>query len=143
MRVLITGHKGYIGTVLAPMLVAAGHEVHGLDSDIFERCTFGADPQPVPETRKDVRDIEPSDVDGFDAVMHLAGLSNDPLGEFDHDLTYAINHRASVRLAKHCKGVGVRRFIFASSCLYIPEENLFVGLIGAKAIVVTIVFISF
>lgn len=115
-RVLLTGHRGYIGAVLAPMLQAAGCEVHGLDSDIFERCSFGGDPAPIPETRKDIRDVRASDVEGFDAVMHLAGLSNDPLGEFDPVLTLAINHRASVRLAELSKKAGVRRFIFASSC---------------------------
>lgn len=115
-RVLLTGHSGYIGAILAPMLQAAGHEVHGFDSEIFERCSFGGDPAPIPETRKDIRDVEASDVEGFDAVMHLAGLSNDPLGEFDPELTLAINHRASVRLAMLSKEAGVRRFIFASSC---------------------------
>jgi nucleoside-diphosphate-sugar epimerase len=116
MRVLLTGHKGYIGVVLAPMLVAAGHEVHGLDSDIFRRCSFGAEPQPLPETIKDVRDVQPADLAGFDAVLHLAGLSNDPLGDLNADLTYDINHRASVRLAQLAKEAGVRRFIFSSSC---------------------------
>ncbi|MEM9381450.1 MAG: SDR family oxidoreductase [Planctomycetota bacterium] len=116
MRVLVTGHKGYIGTVLTPMLTAAGHEVHGLDSDLFRRCTYGALPASVPETIKDVRDVELEDVRGFDAVLHLAGLSNDPLGDLDPDLTYAINHRASVRLAELCKEAGVERFVFSSSC---------------------------
>lgn len=116
MRVLLTGHKGYIGTILAPMLKGAGHEVVGLDSDIFSRCTFGADPEPVEEIIKDVRDVEPADVQGFDAVLHLAGLSNDPLGDLNPDLTYEINHRASVRLAELSKEAGVKRFIFSSSC---------------------------
>jgi len=116
MRVLLTGHKGYIGTVLAPMLLDAGHEVHGLDSDIFSRCTFGDDPISIPETIKDIRDITIDDVKGFDAVLHLAGLSNDPLGDLNADLTYEINHRASVRLAELSKEAGVKRFIFSSSC---------------------------
>lgn len=116
MKVLVTGHKGYIGTVLTPLLTAAGHEVHGLDSDLFSRCTYGTAQPAVPETIKDVRDAEPGDVEGFDVVMHLAGLSNDPLGDLDSDLTYDINHRASVRLAEMCKQVGVPRFIFSSSC---------------------------
>lgn len=116
MRVLLTGHKGYIGTVLAPMLVAEGHDVHGIDSDMYRRCTFGASPSPVPETIKDVRDVEREDVEGYDAVVHLAGLSNDPLGDLDPELTYEINHRASVRLAALCKECGVRRFVFSSSC---------------------------
>jgi len=116
MRVLLTGHKGYIGTILAPMLLDAGHEVHGLDSDIFSRCTFGDDPVQIPETIKDVRDVTAEDVRGFDAVLHLAGLSNDPLGDLNADLTYEINHKASVRLAALSKEAGVKRFIFSSSC---------------------------
>jgi len=116
MRILLTGHKGYIGTVLAGMLLEAGHAVHGLDSDIFQRCTFGSLPAPVPETIKDIRDVEAADLEGFDAVLHLAGLSNDPLGNLSPDLTFEINHRASVRLAELAKESGVRRFIFSSSC---------------------------
>ena len=116
MRVLLTGHKGYIGTVLAPMLLDAGHEVHGLDSDIFSRCTFGEDPKSIPETIKDIRDITIDDVKGFDAILHLAGLSNDPLGDLNAELTYEINHRASVRMATLAKESGVGRFIFSSSC---------------------------
>jgi nucleoside-diphosphate-sugar epimerase len=116
MRVLVTGHKGYIGTILTPMLTRAGHDVHGLDSDIFERCTYGEMPPVVPETIKDIRDVERSDVEGFDAVLHLAGLSNDPLGDLNADLTYEINHKASVRLAELSKDAGVSRFIFSSSC---------------------------
>lgn len=116
MRVLLTGHKGYIGTVLAPMLLEAGHEVHGLDSDIFSRCTFGDDPKSISETIKDIRDITIDDVKGFDAVLHLAGLSNDPLGDLNAELTYEINHKASVRLAELAKEAGVKRFIFSSSC---------------------------
>ncbi len=116
MRVLLTGHKGYIGTILAPMLAARGHEVHGLDSDIFHRCTFGSMPPGIPETTKDVRDASIGDVQDFDAVLHLAGLSNDPLGDLNPDLTFEINHRASVRLAELCKQAGVPRFVFSSSC---------------------------
>lgn len=116
MKVLLTGHKGYIGTILAPMLVEAGHEVSGLDSDLFRRCTFGEMPPDIPETIKDIRDVEASDVEGFDAVLHLAGLSNDPLGNLNPDLTFEINHRASVKLAELCKEAGVERFIFSSSC---------------------------
>jgi len=116
MRVLVTGHKGYIGTVLTPLLTSAGHEVHGLDSDIFSRCTYGEMPAAVPETIKDVRDAELSDVEGFDAVLHLAGLSNDPMGDLNAELTYEINHHASVRLAELAKKAGVGRFVFSSSC---------------------------
>lgn len=117
MRVLVTGHEGYIGTVLTPMLLAAGHEVTGLDSGLFRRCTFGDEPDyGIPVITKDIRDVEATDLEGFDAVIHLAGLSNDPLGDLNPELTYAINHRASVRLAALCREVGVPRFLFASSC---------------------------
>ena len=116
MRVLVTGPKGYIGTVLTPMLLERGYEVIGLDSDLFEYCTFGEPPVEVPEIRKDIRDVEASDLHGVDAVMHLAGLSNDPLGDLDPQLTYEINYLASVRLAMLAKQAGIKRFIFSSSC---------------------------
>lgn len=116
MRILLTGHKGYIGTALAPMLLEAGHEIHGFDSDIFRACDFGEPPVAIPETIKDIRDIESRDLRGFDAVVHLAGLSNDPLGYLNPELTYEINHRASVRLAIFAKEARVQRFIFSSSC---------------------------
>jgi len=116
MRVLLTGHKGYIGSVMAPMLAAAGHMVVGLDSDLFEQCTFG-DPAPeIPQIRKDIRDVQAADLEGFDALIHLAGLSNDPLGDLNPSLTYAINHLASVRLARLAKAAGITRFLFSSSC---------------------------
>jgi nucleoside-diphosphate-sugar epimerase len=116
MRVLVTGHNGYIGTVLVPMLCAAGHDVVGLDSDLFKSCTFGEEPQPIPAFKKDIRDVEASDLEGFEAVLHLAGLSNDPLGNLNPDLTSSINHLASVALARLAKEAGVTRFIFSSSC---------------------------
>jgi|SRR5579864_270762 len=117
MRVLLTGHKGYIGAVAGPLLGAAGHDVVGLDSDLFSGCEFGT---PVSsdfaEIRKDIRDLTKKDLEGFDAVVHLAALSNDPLGNLSSDLTYDINHRASVRLAELAKAAGVKRFVFSSSC---------------------------
>jgi nucleoside-diphosphate-sugar epimerase len=116
MRTLITGHKGYIGTVMAPLIADAGHEVVGLDTDLFEQCTFGNPAREFPSIRKDLRDIEHSDLEGFDAVIHLAGLSNDPLGNLNPNLTYDINHHASVRLARLSKEVGVKRYLFSSSC---------------------------
>lgn len=116
MKVLVTGHLGYIGTVLVPMLRSSGHEVTGLDSDLYRECTFGGGIVDVPALIKDVRDVEKSDVAGFDAVLHLAGLSNDPLGDLDPELTYEINHKGSVRLAELCKEAGVGRFVFSSSC---------------------------
>ena len=118
MRVLVTGHLGYIGTVLTPMLVQAGHEVVGFDSDLYSRCTFsgGGEICKVPSIRKDTRDAAASDLAGIDAVLHLAALSNDPLGDLRPGLTDDINHLASVRLAQLAKNAGVRRFVFASSC---------------------------
>jgi len=116
MRVLMTGHRGYIGTLMAPFLAAAGHDVVGLDSDLFEQSTFGSIPRDFPALRKDIRDVTAQDLAGFEAVIHLAGLSNDPLGNLNPDLTYEINHRASVRLAESAKQAGVPRFLFSSSC---------------------------
>jgi nucleoside-diphosphate-sugar epimerase len=118
MRVLLTGHLGYIGTVMTPMLLKAGHEVVGYDSDLYARCTFaaGGEIPKVPWIRKDTRDAEPKDLVGFDAVIHLAALSNDPLGNLRPGLTDEINHLASVRLAQLAKAAGVKRFLFASSC---------------------------
>jgi len=118
MRVLVTGHRGYIGTVLAPFLVDAGYEVVGLDADLYRRCTFGPEaPQEAFDSiEKDIRDVDWRDLVGFDAVVHLAALSNDPLGALDERLTYEINHVASVRLAEQAKRAGVPRFLFSSSC---------------------------
>ncbi|MBD2102624.1 NAD(P)-dependent oxidoreductase [Leptolyngbya sp. FACHB-261] len=116
MRLLVTGHQGYIGTAMVPMLLAAGYEVVGLDSNLFELCTFGNSAPEIPQITKDLRDVEVEDLEGFDAVLHLAGLSNDPLGNLDAKLTYEINHLASVRLAELAKAAGVPRFLFSSSC---------------------------
>jgi nucleoside-diphosphate-sugar epimerase len=116
MRILVTGHKGYIGTVLAPMLLEHGHQVVGMDSDLYARCTFGDRLPEILELRKDIRDIDASDLDGFDAIIHLAALSNDPLGNLNPELTYEINHQASLRLAELAKQVQVPRFLFSSSC---------------------------
>ncbi len=116
MKVLVTGHNGYIGSVMVPMLQSAGHEVCGMDIYLFEDCTFGEDHLSVPALRKDIRDVEAEDLEGFDAVIHLAALSNDPLGNLNADCTYDINHRASVRLARMCKQASVPRYLYASSC---------------------------
>jgi nucleoside-diphosphate-sugar epimerase len=116
MRILLTGSRGYIGTVMAPFLVAAGHEVVGVDTDLYRRSTFGRWEERVQTIVKDVRALEASDLQGFDAVVHLAALSNDPLGDLHPELTYQINHLASVRLAVQAKEAGVGRFVFASSC---------------------------
>jgi nucleoside-diphosphate-sugar epimerase len=118
MRVLITGHLGYIGSVLAPTIADAGHDVVGIDSDLYRDCTFG-DPAALPRMpylEKDIRDVEPADLDGFDAIIHLAALSNDPLSDLDPELTYDVNHRAVVRLAELAREAGVKRFLFSSSC---------------------------
>lgn len=116
MRILLTGHKGYIGAVAGPILCSVGHEVIGLDTDFFSGCDFGEGSPKFPEVLKDIRDLTTRDLEGFDAVVHLAALSNDPLGNLNKDLTYEINYDASVRLAKLAKEAGVRRFVFSSSC---------------------------
>lgn len=102
--------------MLVPTLLSAKHELTGFDSDIFGRCTFGSGIHEIPTITKDIRDVEPKDLEGFDAVIHLAGLSNDPLGDLDPALTYEINYIASWRLAEMAKQAGVSRFIFSSSC---------------------------
>jgi nucleoside-diphosphate-sugar epimerase len=116
VKILLTGHMGYIGAVTDPLLRAAGHEVVGLDTGYFEGCTFGRAPLPPGGLARDVRDVGPADLEGFDAVVHLAALSNDPLGDLNPACTFAINHRASVALARAAKEAGVRRFVFSSSC---------------------------
>jgi nucleoside-diphosphate-sugar epimerase len=116
MRVLVTGHLGYIGAETVPLLLQAGHDVVGLDTGFYEGCDFARAPEDVPWLRVDLRDVEPRHLEGFDAVVHLAALSNDPLGDLNPDLTYDINLHASVRLAEAAKRAGVGRFLFASSC---------------------------
>ncbi len=116
MRILLTGSRGYIGTVMAPMMVDAGHDVVGLDTDLYRRSTFGPWQESIRTIEKDTRAVEAEDLRGFDAVVHLAALSNDPLGDLNPQLTYDINHLASVRLATLAKRSGVERFVFASSC---------------------------
>lgn len=117
MRVLVTGHHGYVGSVLVPMLLARGHDVTGVDTFLYRGSTFGSHPEtPIPTILKDIRDLEEHDLRGFQAVVHLAGLSNDPLGDLNPELTDEINHRASVRLAELSRAVGIERFIFSSSC---------------------------
>ena len=116
MRVLVTGHKGFIGSAMIPMLLEAGVDVVGMDTDFYRDCTFAGSLADVPELDRDIRDAEPSDVDGVDAVVHLAALSNDPLSDFDPDLTFDINHRATIHLARLARQAGVPRFLFSSSC---------------------------
>jgi nucleoside-diphosphate-sugar epimerase len=116
MRVLVTGHEGYIGTVLVPLLSDAGHSVTGLDTGLFAPCLLGPAPVPVPTLRRDLRDVSAEDCQGFDAVIHLAALSNDPVGDLDPELTYDINYRSTVALARAAREAGVARFLFSSSC---------------------------
>ncbi|MBL7107227.1 MAG: NAD(P)-dependent oxidoreductase [Phycisphaerae bacterium] len=116
MKILLTGSQGYIGMVLSTMLLEQGFEVTGLDSDLYKSCTFGSNIPNVPFINKDIRDVVKNDCVGYDAILHLAGLSNDPLGNLDRKLTFDINYKASVNLAKSAKAAGVRRFIFSSSC---------------------------
>lgn len=116
MKVLLTGHKGYIGAVAGPILRSAGHDVVCLDTDLFANCDFGDASSDIREIRKDLRDLTKSDLAGFDAVVHLAALSNDPVGNLNPQLTYDINHLASVKLATLAKEAGVTRFVFSSSC---------------------------
>jgi nucleoside-diphosphate-sugar epimerase len=118
MRVLVTGHEGYLGSVLVPRLTAAGHEVVGLDTGLFADCVIGPAPEEVPALRVDLRDVTTEHLAEVapDAVMHLAALCNDPLGDLDPDLTYHVNHRSTVNLAKAAKAAGVSRFLFSSSC---------------------------
>ena len=116
MKILLTGSRGYIGSVMAPFLVRAGHEVTGVDTDLYRRSSFGEWNDAIETRLKDVRSLEARDLAGFDAIIHLAALSNDPLGDLNPQLTYDINHLASVRLAAMAKEAGVARFAFASSC---------------------------
>ncbi|MFL5421401.1 MAG: NAD-dependent epimerase/dehydratase family protein [Myxococcales bacterium] len=116
MRVLVTGHTGFIGAVMVPMLQRAGHDVVGMDTGFYDECNFLGSMARIASVRKDLRDVTREDLKGFDAVVHLAALSNDPLGDFDPELTYDINHRATARLASFAREAKVRRFLFSSSC---------------------------
>lgn len=118
MKVLVTGHRGYIGSVMVPMLQADGHDVTGLDSGLYESCGYpgGGAMATVSALRKDVRDVELGDLKGFEACIHLAALSNDPLSDLNPSITRDINHEGSVHLARLSKQAGVRRFLLASSC---------------------------
>ncbi|MCX5041717.1 SDR family oxidoreductase [Aldersonia sp. NBC_00410] len=116
MRVLVTGHQGYLGTVMVPILQTAGHDVVGLDTGYFADCVLGDVPNDPPGLQVDLRDVTVDQLSGFDAVIHLAALSNDPLGALAPQITYDINHHASVRLARLAKDAGVGRFLYASTC---------------------------
>jgi len=116
VKVLVTGHQGFLGPHVVDALCAAGHDVTGLDTGFFVDCGFGASPRSVPTIRADIRDVDASMLEGFDAVAHLAALSNDPLGDLNAQCTYDINQHASVHLARVAKQAGVSRFAFSSSC---------------------------
>jgi nucleoside-diphosphate-sugar epimerase len=115
-RILLTGHHGYIGAVLARVLIEAGYDVTGLDSDLFAQNRFIGKVADIPYLQKDLRDVQANDLKGFSAVVHLAALSNDPLGDLNPQLTYEINYRATMALAQLAKEAGVSRFLFSSSC---------------------------
>ena len=116
MRVLVTGQDGYVGCLLVPLLRAAGHEVVGLDAGLYAGCSLGAEPPAVASIARDIRDVSADQVAGIDAVAHLAGISNDPLGDLNPDVTYDVNHLGTVHLARVAKAAGVARFVFSSSC---------------------------
>ena len=115
MQLIVTGHLGYVGAVLLPMLLRRGHSVRGIDSGLYEGSAVGPRAR-IAGLAKDIRDIEPEDLAGADAIVHLAGLSNDPLGELDPAQTFEINHRGAVRLAGMAKEQGIERFVLASTC---------------------------
>jgi nucleoside-diphosphate-sugar epimerase len=116
MRVLVAGDRGYIGAVLVPFLRASGHEVVGLDIGWYDGCDFGAQPNGYEQRTGDIRDVTPEDVEGFDAVIHLAAISNDPIGHLNPEATYAVNAHGAIHMAEASKAAGVPRFLFSSSC---------------------------
>jgi nucleoside-diphosphate-sugar epimerase len=115
--ILVTGHRGYIGSVLTPYLVEKGYDVVGLDTGYFNECTLVPDRHRVPEIQKDIRDVELSDLENVHAIVHLAALSNDPIGNLNEEWTGEINGQATARLAEMAREAGVRRFLFSSSCI--------------------------
>ena len=131
MKVLLTGNQGYLGTVMAPVLAAAGHEVTGLDTGWFADNVLGPRPVDPPTIQKDLREMVVADLEGFDAVIHLAALSNDPLGSLAPEITYDINHHASSRLARLAKQAGVGRFLYSSTCSVYGAAGS--GLVGEDA----------
>jgi nucleoside-diphosphate-sugar epimerase len=116
MRVLVDGDRGYIGAILVPLAQAAGHEVVGLDVGWYDGCDFGVQPVGYEQRTQDIRDVSPGDLEGFDAVIHLAAISNDPIGHLNPDATYGVNARGAVQMAEVAKAAGVSRFLFSSSC---------------------------
>jgi nucleoside-diphosphate-sugar epimerase len=125
LRILLTGHDGYIGAIMTRVFQDAGHEVVGLDSSYFAEAALGGDLDPIETIKADLRDVTPAHLDGFDAIAHLAALSNDPLGDLDPSLTLDINFQASVALADAAREAGVSRFLYSSSCsMYGASDGL-------------------
>jgi nucleoside-diphosphate-sugar epimerase len=116
MRVLVDGDRGYLGAVLVPFLMRAGHEVEGLDAGWYDGCDFGEQPGGYRSRTGDIRDASPEDLDGFDAVVHLAAISNDPVGHLNPEATYSVNADGAAHMAQVAKAAGVSRFLFSSSC---------------------------
>src|SRR3954465_2027653 len=116
MRVLVDGDRGYIGAVLVPLLLEAGHEVQGLDAGWYDGCDFGEQPQGYTSRTGDIRDVTPEDLSGFDAVVHLAAISNDPVGHLNPEATYSVNAHGAALLAQTAREAGVPRYVFSSSC---------------------------
>jgi nucleoside-diphosphate-sugar epimerase len=116
MRALVTGDRGYIGAVLVPWLIKHGHDVVGFDAGWYDGCDFGDGPSAAPSRAGDVRDVTPADLEGFDAVVHLAAISNDPIGHLNPDATYSVNAWGAVHVARAAKSAGVERFLFSSWC---------------------------
>jgi nucleoside-diphosphate-sugar epimerase len=116
MRVLVNGDRGYIGAVLVPLFLDAGHEVVGLDAGWYDGCDFGAQPVGYQSRTGDIRDVTPEDLEGFDAVVHLAAISNDPVGHLNPEATYSVNADGAGHMARTAKQAGVPRFLFSSSC---------------------------
>jgi len=116
MRVLVTGHAGYIGSVLVPLLQSRGHAVQGMDTQLFEGHDLGSPPPHIACSGTDVRDVEPRDLEGIEAIVHLAGICNDPLGELNPAITDEVNATATGRLASAARAAGVQRFVFSSTC---------------------------
>lgn len=123
MKVLVTGHDGYIGTRMVPRLLSAGHEVVGLDTGLFSDCQFGGEVSQIPSLFSDVRDVRPEQLETFDAIIHLAALSNDPLGDLDPELTIDINYGGTMTVARAAKEAGVKRFLYSSSCIVYGKKG--------------------
>ncbi len=116
MRIMVTGHDGYIGKALVPLLQEAGHDVVGLDTFLYEDCTFGEPSAEIPAIRTDIRDVTVDQLRGFDAIVHLAAISNDPVGDINRETTMSINHEGTAHLGRVAREAGVLRFVFSSSC---------------------------